>query len=469
MKHRYFYSFLGFVLVFGLSSCKSEDSQSPQEDNFLVTSVDYIHKDKSLHNINDTKELAIDSTIDLNISNRSTEDFSITGESQCFSPSFEKPAFHNQFWVNQTSIPVKELLPLEVFAPLKTQDDLIICDFQLVIKNAIGSKTTIDLKDIKITKLFGYYEMNLLNSPLSQPEIYLLEDEIKRVLDLKVSVGKIHLICENHLRTMILENSSFPFEVLKKFFWLEKEIDFCRFVLEDLQNKVRTLGKAFYIQSKKPKLDVQFQAQLPNGTIFHGANTIQFFASNKSVAQIEIFNDNSLPILINPSSFKASKLQILGHFSKGKPSDTLIYGNSIQVPIRWTAQNGKWIQKDNKKFLQLNPQESLVFLGEAQSDFNCPQGSMGVDACNSPRFQGYRAKFFNLPEIAYNKFLSSDKVGWTETLVVDQTISNFHSYPHWFSQPWPQPNCNAGLSQDEFTVDTPIMFSDSYSYQCVLK
>ena len=477
MKHQYFRSLTRLLLILGLCSCNSDNTQNGEDsqNHLEVKSVSYVHTDKSLHDINDTKELSIDSSIQLSLSSSPENNFVLTSNSFCFGASLEENTFHSQYWKNQKSIPVKDLLPIQTLKPLQSEENQIICDFKLEIKNEFGSKTTIDLKDIQITNLFDYYDINPLNNNTSKASHYILEEELKKEIPFPFQDGIIFLVCEDQYSSFNMNNSSFSFQKIKDYQFLNKENNYCRFVFEDKLSKSRQIGRNFYLQKKSSKIRLSLTPQLPDA---EGSTQNPFLRFNQQgLPLLNIHNDGDTKAYIDLQSISDSQIELLGLFAIEKPTKIGTHHSALIQSIHWVPIQKEFISHNNKTFIPIEAHQTIQFEATTTGSMQCHGGPLATthnyDTCHTQSFfRGYFIALHYMPMVKVSKSTSLEGTKWqtysaTNTLPPLKNIGAWR-YHYWKASPLVPAVCQDSLKTTASFPDTlkRVKVSTNNFYEC---
>jgi hypothetical protein len=469
MKHQYFRVLVSLLLILGLCSCKSDKSEEVSEapvDSFGVKDVDYIHKDKSIHKINDTKELAIDSRIQLSLNDTDEQDFTLKTSTRCYGGTLRDNYYHNQTWKNQTSIKVTSLLPIEAFQPLLSENNQILCDFDMKITNLNGSETTIELKDIKITQLFQFYDMNIMDDGTPNIPFFILENELDRVLSFPWDQGNVYLICENNLNTLVAENSEVPFHLIKDYDFLNNEVNFCRLVFETSDKKQRKIGRYFYLQKEATQVSVKILTDFPDADSSSQEISIDF--NNKAFASLKIHNEGKTKVYIPLDNLQPSQLELLSLYMSGSFLTNAYYSHATQKTVQWIP-NSNTVEKNGSRYLEILPGETGSIKAISQGKLSCGVGQIPTswEECHiTAQYHGYLINIHNLPSLQVNKNSSLEYMDWTPVTFksdsLEKTFFN-NNYQFWKGNPTNHDACkvypkkNANLPEKIVNINPSSM------------
>ena len=373
MKFVYFLIYAFILPIFGLTACQPDKSP----DN-LDSSADLKIKSSNIsHNqLNNAKTIDITDSIFLDFRDSKNQENYSQVKSKCWNDDLED--FSNFAIIENTEfLPVKDIVPVQVFTPFLNSKPKFFCNFEISILNENEQNVnypTISLKEIEITNIenFTNFELPLQNVRKTPEEpLYLQKKNIKdKKLTLPIISGQVFTLCENSGKVYSFDKQVLTMSVLTdENLFKSNNLSFCRLVIHQENPEKNWVTETFFIQDQEPKIGYHYKHN-------YSANTENQWNDQKMGVLI-LLNEGPAKVYLQISEF-LTKVSVMGVYSNFSKKNVNHRSNQIvDINVFWTVDEGTPIKKENKEspdIYKLEVGESMSLSLKTHDGFLCNYG-----------------------------------------------------------------------------------------------
>ena len=371
MKFSHFLICMFILPVFGLIACHSDKSLNPD-----VTPQAKPENPGIIHDeLNDIKTIDIIGSISLDFEDLTSENYSRV-ESKCRNNYLEE--FSNVAKIDNTeSLPVKDILPFQVFTPNLRPKTELFCDFKISILNHRGENTNnskIVLKDIKIENIENYSNFELplkkVTKTTGKP-FYILKKDLKGVnVIMPTDKGQVFTLCQESGRIHPFDGWVLPItDFFEQKLFDENNLSLCRLLIHQKDPEKNWVTEAFFIQNQEPKITYQYKHNYTAG--------VENRWDGYKMGVLTLSNEGLTVAYLNiiPFPTKVSVMAVYSNFSKkgtNHRSDVI-----LDLNVSWIVDDGISAKKDDKEFshiYKLEPGQSINLSLKTHDGFLCDPG-----------------------------------------------------------------------------------------------
>lgn len=408
MKTQYFLYNIFFVLFFGLTSCKSDESRGEQTSGVLA--VEVINDDKSRVRLMDLSEPSIQSSIEIRVQKSQSETHTIHFKSQCTANYLEVDVHAEIAIQNLEVVPLKDILPMEIFTPHHLTDPSLVCSISADVTIGPQFLGHVGLKQLKVKNVDTFENLNLPISTKTDSNFHYRSDTVTQNLTSPIKESKITTLCQNNrVQNYVFESTVLMETVFQDSLFEKENFEKCRIIIESPDFTRKWISGNFFIQNENPDATLEISSNFKISSYFDWKNEFLFAINIKNPKNIPVYFAAQLP---------ATSLEILPVFFQSGSDGSR--GRHSTIPARWIVEGGAPSpfpsQPKEYQFFMVPPMGSARILLISDANVQCPRllaAPVNKDNCTyRPRLIGALYRILNYPSIRINGFSSLQIQRW---------------------------------------------------------
>ncbi|MCB0376880.1 MAG: hypothetical protein KDD33_00180 [Bdellovibrionales bacterium] len=428
MQSIYFILCAHMILIFGLCSCSpdKEISVEPVTSPPPVDEVYYFHANGSRHNVKDTLNIDLASSIEMaGVSN--LNEWQVKVETLCSHSQRGQSYRYTTQFRNAQMLPIIDILSPDVLFKKPLQQVQLQCDIVAEISKNDDIITEISLKSLRVANLHGDVLQNFPFDEETQEALTSLSSLEQKNFTLPYSEGYFYWICQDATyKTDFHDNNIIPANMVKNQSSLHSDLEACRWLVEDKDHHNRQLGVPFYFQQETPKIHVAVQTNFPHGPLIDFSGT--------RFANIRLNNPTAVEAYLKIYWPANSQLLPTGIYANARGNE--FFGNSLEAqPIQWSYEGGELVNSSSAvTTLRLKAGQVVDIVAETKGTIRClPHLGKAMANCSnqSRYYQGLIFKVTNEPYFEVSSFSSLHSPAWKPVLPYLFLNPNDQMLTHW--------------------------------------
>ena len=421
-------------LFFGLASCNSDNSPTPenakvQQNTSLPRKqikkipFEFVHQDKSRHEINEIHSVSLSSDLHLKVEELPAGDYYTKFTTSCKTTSQQSSMEKEMIRANVSVFRIQDLLPARAFRPSPNPKHEVSCNlYAYIYVNEILSGEVRFEKAIVIEDVLSFNNWEL---PFTYPNLNHVikkSDLEHNNLDIPRGTYEVLTLCENteqfnNIRDTSLKTS----HLFNPHIFENNNIELCRFVVSKNQSKINIVSPPFYIQEKAPKLQFSLESELSPTPIYD-------FYKNTPIATLHITNIGNAPGYIYHQPQKNVSFLLAPVYHTNIYPDHVTPFNNMKINGVWHIDSSTSLKDGQKvngqQVYKIEPGTSLsVTFHNTRQTLDCPlivhrdlyKTSQQVDqytGCFDYTFAGVMTHMSQPPNIMVNSYAWSNPNTW---------------------------------------------------------